>query len=201
MNQRAVVDWQPPGGRRDVVFGAGATLGEKTLAITAGLLGAAAIVAAALLTDADWNIVLYLVAAVIAFDVAGGVVANGLNSAKRDHHGPRSTSTDAGIGRLVRMPVVFTALHLHPIVVGLLYPPHPWAWGLVWYLLILGGTVAVRAVPLYLQRPTALGVCALVVVASVYLPAPDLWGWLPALLALKLVLAHAVQEEPYRPLR
>lgn len=199
MQLGATVDWRPPAGKGDPIFGAGATSAEKTLANTVGILGATIVVAAALLTGADWNVALYLVAAVIAFDVVGGVVANGLNSAKRDHHGPPSATGNTGFGRLVSLPVVFTALHIHPIIVGTFYPPHLWWWGPIWYLVVLCGTVAVRAVPLYLERPTALGFCALVAMAAVYVPAPELWGWLPVMLALKLVLAHAVQEEPYRP--
>lgn len=199
MNRGSVVDWRAPDGKGDAIFGAGATSAEKSLANAAALIGAFVIVAAGLATGVDWNVALYVVAAVIAFDVVGGVVANGLNSAKRDHHGPPSATANTGFGRLVRLPVVFTALHIHPIIVGAFYPPYLWWWGPSWYLVILGGTVAVRAVPLYLQRPTALGYCASVAMAAVYVPAPELWGWLPVMLALKLVLAHAVQEEPYRP--
>lgn len=199
MEPGATVDWRAPAGKGDPIFGAGATRTEKSLANAVGLVGAAVIVGVGLFAGVDWNIAHYLVAAIIAFDVVGGVVANGLNSAKRDHHGPPSATANTGFGRLVRMPVVFTALHIHPVIVGTFYPPHLWWWGPIWYLVILGGTVAVRAVPLYLQRPVGLGVCALVAMAAAYLPAPDLWGWLPVMLALKLVLAHAVQEEPYRP--
>lgn len=199
MDLGATVDWRPPNGKGDPIFGAGATAAEKALANTVGLLGAATILAAGIVADADWNIVQYVLAAVIAFDVVGGVVANGLNSAKRDHHGPPSATASSGFGRLVSFPVVFTALHIHPIVVGTFYPPHLWWWGPIWYVAILSGTVAVRAAPLYLERPTALGLCALAVLAATYIPAPELWGWLPVMLMLKLVLAHAVQEEPYRP--
>ena len=199
MDLSARVDWRPPAGKGDGIFGAGATTAEMTLANAVALLGAVIVVAAGLVTRVDWNAILYVVAAVIAFDVVGGVVANGLNSAKRDHHGPPSATADTAFGRLVKLPVVFTALHIHPIIVGTFYPPHLWWWGPIWYLIILSATVTVRAVPLYLERPTALGWCAIVTMAAVYTPAPQMWGWLPVMLALKLVLAHAVQEEPYRP--
>jgi hypothetical protein len=195
------VDWSAPDAKADAIFGAGATRAERGLANGVGLVGAVVIVVAAWVSGADWNVWLFLVAAVLAFDVVGGVVANGLNAAKRDHFGPPSATAKTIGGRLVRHPIAFTALHVHPIVVGLLYPPHLWWWGIPWYLAILAGTVAVRFAPLYLQRPVALGLCALVALVSSLTPAPDLWGWLPVMLALKLVLAHAVQEEPYRPPR
>lgn len=195
----SAVDWRAPDAKADAIFGAGATRAEKALANGVGLVGAAVLVVAAWATDAAWNIWLVLVAAVLAFDVVGGVVANGLNAAKRDHFGPPSATAGTVGGRLVRHPIVFTALHVHPVIVGLLYPPHLWWWGIPWYLAILAATVLVRVAPLYLQRPVALGCCALVALGSSLTPAPDLWAWLPVMLALKLVLAHAVQEEPYRP--
>jgi hypothetical protein len=176
MDLSARVDWRPPAGKGDPIYGAGATIAEKTTANMVGLAGAAIVVAAGLLTAADWNPVLFIVAAVIAFDVVGGVPSNGLNSAKRDHHGPPSATADTAFGRLVRRPVAFTALHIHPIIVGTFYPPHLWWWGPIWYLIILSATVTVRAVPLYLARPTALGLCALVTIAAVYIAAPDMWA-------------------------
>ena len=195
----ARVDWRAPDGKGDPLFGAGATISEKSLAYVVGVAGALIIVNVAWSTGADWNVWQYIIAAVIAFDVVGGVVANGLNSAKRDHFGPPSATAQSAFGRLVNMPVVFTALHVHPIIVGVIYPPHLWWWGPLWYLAILAGVVFVRSAPLYLERPAALAFCALAVMTAAFNPNPELWGWLPVMLSLKLVLAHAVQEEPYRP--
>lgn len=200
MNLNGKVDWSPPDANGDAVFGTGATAAEKGLSNVVGLAGAGIIVMVAWLDGVDWNVLHYLVAAIIAFDLVGGVVANGLNAAKRDHFGPPSAAQKTVLGRLVRHPILFTALHIHPMLVGLLFPPYLWWWGPLWYLAILAGTVIVRAVPLYLERPAALGFCALTAMVAAYSPAPELWGWLPVMLALKLVLAHAVQEEPYRPM-
>lgn len=189
----------PPGGRGDPLFGAGATRVEKVLASGAGLLGALLVAGAAAAQGSGWSAAQYAVAVVVAFDVVGGVVANGLGSAKRDHFGPASATARTAAGRVARRPVVFTALHVHPIVVALLYDPVVWWWGVAWYLVTLVGTALVRLSPLYLQRPVALAWCALAAVGASFLPSPAHWGWLPVVLVLKLVLAHAVQEEPYRP--
>ncbi|WP_109209756.1 MULTISPECIES: hypothetical protein [Microbacterium] len=199
MKPGGIVDWTAPDAKADAIFGAGATAAEKGMANGVGLAWAGIITLVAWLNGAPWNVLHYIVAAVIAFDVVGGVVANGLNAAKRDHFGPPSATAKTALGRLVRHPVVFAALHIHPIIVGIFYPPHLWWWGPLWYLAILGGTVIVRSVPLYLERPAALGFVALATMVAAYSPAPALWGWLPVMMALKLVLAHAVQEEPYRP--
>lgn len=195
----AVVDWSPPAGKGDALLGAGATPAEKILTWTVGGIGAIVVVVAAWVAQMDWNPLLYILAAAIALDVIGGVVANGLNAAKRDHFGPPSATAGTWGGRLVRRPVLFASLHVHPVIVGVLYPPHLWWWGIVWYAAILLSVVAVRASPLYLERPVALACCALAVLAATLSPAPQLWAWLPVMLMLKLALAHSVQEEPYRP--
>lgn len=199
MKSDSEVDWAAPDARGDALLGAGATRAEKMLTYGVGVAGAAIIVFAAWIHRADWNVVQYILAAIIAMDVVGGVVANGLNAAKRDHFGPPSATEQSIGGRLVRRPVLFTALHIHPVIVGVVYPPHQWWWGVLWYIAILAGTALVRAVPLYLERPAGLGFCALATMVAVSTPSPEMWGWLPVMLSLKLVLAHAVQEEPYRP--
>jgi hypothetical protein len=197
--QDAAVDWRPPDAAGDALFGAGATTGERALAIGVGLTASVALVVVALSSGAGWTLLQLTLAAFITMDVAGGVVANGLNSAKRDHFGPASATARTPGGRLVRRPVLFTALHVHAIVVGFAFAPHLWWWGPLWYLVTLTGAVTVRSCALHLERPVALGFCAASVIVASVTPSPYLWGWLPVLLMLKLVLAHAVQEEPYRP--
>lgn len=199
VDSQDAVDWRAPEGRGSSLFGAGATGGEVLLASGTGVIGAFVVVAVALAPSSGWNLLQYAVAAVIAFDLIGGVVANGLNSAKRDHFGPPSATARTVGGRLVRMPVVFTALHVHPIVVGVLYGPYLWWWGPAWCLFLVASVAVVRCSPLHLQRPVALASCALAALGSAFLPSPAFWSWMPVMLALKLVLAHAVQEEPYRP--
>lgn len=196
---RHPVDWNAPSGRPDAVFGTGATRGEKALATITGILGATGTIWLAVMHQAPWNVLQFALAAVIAFDVVGGVVANGLNSAKRDHFGPVGDRPETFGMRVVRRPIIFTALHIHPIVVAVVYSPALWWWGVTWYLYPLAGTVAVHRSPLHLQRPVALAFCAAAAMAVFFMPATDAWAWLPVMLTMKLVLAHAVQEEPYRP--
>lgn len=195
----SAVSWAVPPGKPDPIFGTGAIRAEKGLANIVGLVGAVGITALALGTNASWSWAQYVLAVIISFDVVGGVVANGLNSAKRDHFGSHGERPESFGMKLVRRPVLFTALHLHPILVALVFAPTLWWWGAPWYLFTLAGTITVRRSALYLQRPVASAFCALAGIAALFTPAPDLWAWLPVLLTLKLVLAHGVQEEPYRP--
>lgn len=199
----SAVDWTVPSGKPDALLGTGATAAERWLTHGTALIGTIVVVGAVATTQPEaWDWWHYLLAAVVALDLLGGVVANGLNAAKRDHHGPVPQPLTIGI-RLVRRPVLFAAVHLQPVAVGLLLPGGSALWGWVWYAAALLSVIAVRRVPLYLQRPVALAACVLVAVSAplveTVLPSPVGMAWVPVVLALKLALAHAVQEEPYRP--
>jgi hypothetical protein len=131
--------------------------------------------------------------------LGGGVVANGLNSCKRFYHSPVKPDEGALV-RAAKNHRIFTALHLHPVVVYAIWTPdHLWV-GLAWHILLLLSAGAVAAVPLYLARPAAfLLVGAVLVVQSDMVPSVPHLEWLVPLLFLKIVLGHAVREEPYRP--
>lgn len=198
--KRSRIEWSTAGERRDAVYGDGVTRAEKSIALGTAVAGTAIAVVLAAAAGVSWNALQWAVAVVIAFDLLGGVVANGLNSAKRAHFGPAADAPAPGpLARLTRRPVLFAAVHVQPIIVSLVFPPHePW-WGLGCWAVVLISVVAVRAVPLHLERPVALAACVVIVLASTAVAAPVGFAWLPAIMALKLVLAHAVQEEPYRP--
>lgn len=196
-----IVDRSLHGLAPDPMYGAGALPVERRLAFWSGVCGSVLVVGYMALAEPDrWNIWLYLIAATLAFDLIGGVVANGLNSAKRDHFAMRSTSGKL-LEKIVRSPVLFSALHLQPIIIGLLYPGPGWWWGFLWYTFTLTGVISVGRAPLYLQRPVALLMCTAAALMTPVIPSPAGLWWVPVVLALKLILAHAVQEEPYRPLK
>lgn len=198
----SIVDWTAPQAKPDALYGSGARPEEKALALAAGVIAAVIVVAYVALTAPGlWDWWQYAVAAVLLLDLAGGVVANGLNSAKRDHFAPDEDRPRRFSERLVRWPVLFAALHVQPILVAILFPGPGFWWGLLWYGATLAAVVGVRRVPLYLQRPVALLACTLVAAAAPLVPSPYGFSWLPVVLVLKLALAHAVQEEPYRPRR
>ncbi len=168
----------------DALFGARATTSEKTLALTTGALGALGMTAFGIASGWAWWQV--LLGAVLALDLVGGVVANATDSAKRDHH--------SGGRRITQRPILFAALHVQPILIGLLFPEGSVWWGFGWYLATLAAVVAVTQSPQRLKRPIALAACAVVALAAPLIPAPDGFAWVPIVLALKLPLAHAVPE-------
>lgn len=193
----AHVDWQVPDTGLDGLNGDGATRTEKTLPQVAGLAGVLLLVVLARSDDLDWTWWQYALAVVLTFDLVGGVVALGLNSAKRFHHAS-SIPAPRPSAALTRNALLFTGIHLQPVVVGLVFPGgHP-MWGLAWYGYALVGVVLVLHTPLYLARPVALVMVALAPMAATWLDHPEGFAWLPAVLVTKLVLG-AVQEEPYRP--
>ncbi len=194
-----VIDWTPPSQRGSALFGRGATRAEQTLTLVAGIVGTAVVLAASILRFGDsWSLLAYVIVGVIALDVLGGIVANALNAAKRDHHGPPPPNAP-GAGRILRNPVLFSALHVQPIILALVVPPHAWGWGVGWYLAVLVAVIVVVRVPLPLQRPASFAIGMLTAVSALtVIPAPPGLEWVPAAMVLKLVMAHAVREEPYR---
>ncbi len=50
-----------------------------------------------------------------------------------------------------------------------------------------------------LRRPLAVAIATVVLISAPPVDAPDGLAWLDPVLVLKLVAAHAVREEPYRP--
>lgn len=188
--------------RVDWLHGIGSSRTDK-LVVRLAVAVALAVLALGWLLDADgmrsswvgWRLAL---AIVLVVDVVGGIVANATDAAKRLYHGPLPAGANT-FQRLVHHHVGFTALHLHPIVVGLAFPGEAWWWGTLWYAWALVGVLAVRRSAPVHARPIAFAVVALGVVAAPMIPAPAGFAWFPAALLLKLVLAHAVDEAPAEP--
>ncbi len=195
-----VVDWRAPPGPPGWLVGAGATRGERALVAAATAAGTLLVLAAGSPTWRWWQWALVLA---VAVDVVGGVAANALGPAKRQYHGP--PPPDAGRGaRTLRHPVLFAAAHVHPFVLVLVLPGDAWGWALLWYAACVAGSAVVHAAPLHLARPLAFAVLAALLVVPWALTAPavaapDGLAWFGPVLACKLVAAHAVREEPYRP--
>jgi hypothetical protein len=193
------IDWFYSG-RTDLSAGTGATAAEQLLPLAGAILLPLWLVLDVVLAGTPWTFWQWVIAMGLAPDLGGGVVANGLNSCKRFYHTPAHEGEGAFV-RAAKNHCLFTAFHVHPIIVYALWAPdHVWV-GLGWYVLLLLSVGAVRAVPLYLARPVAFLLAGAAIVAQ---PAADSsiphLEWLVPLLFLKIVLGHAVQEEPYRPL-
>lgn len=185
-------------GRADALVGTGATGAERALGYGSAAVLALVIVGADLLradpvAQAGWQVALL---AVFAFDIAGGAVANMLNACKRLYHSPLRTE-DGAVLRALKNPRLFTALHVHPLLIVLAFGGSL-ANAAIWYLLLQAAVWGVLAAALYLRRAVATAVSMLAIVCAplVLQLGPGL-DWVVPALFVKLVLAHAVREEPY----
>lgn len=175
--------------RPDWLFGPGATGSEKALAYATAALGCVAFALGG--RDLAWAWWQWLVGLALVWDLVGGVVANGLASAGRFYHSPLPGPAGPA-ARFLHHPVGFTAAHLQPLVAGLVFPGGSWWWGVLWYGWALVGAALVYPAPERTRRPAALAVVGLGVMVAPAVPAPPGLAWLPAVLLLKLVLAHGV---------
>lgn len=192
------IDWNAAG-KPDYLFGTGATRTERIFVWIAGLGTGALTLILNYSLDLNWSILQIIVAIGIAFDVGGGVVANSLSSCKRTYHSP--ISPDAGIQeRLLKNHLFFAILHIHPLLVGLIFPDVSWQVSLAWYAGVILAAVLVQASKLYMKRPVAIAMCFISIIVTIYwLPLGLGWEWLGPALFLKIVYGHLVPEEPYRP--
>jgi hypothetical protein len=193
----ANINWKY-GGKTDFLFGNGATMAEQALVWAASLMGAGLYIYLALSHSLNWAWWQFLLAGGIAFDVVGGIVANSLNSCKRFYH----TAPRPGEPRYTaffKNHLFFSALHVYPLLIAILYGSNHYFYGLFWYAFLLAGTIIIIRTPLYLKRPVAFLAITLALLLNIYIILPvSGFEWLAPALLLKIFYGHLVREEPYR---
>jgi hypothetical protein len=191
------VNWDYTG-KPDALMGTGATRAEKTIAYLSGLLVPLALVLLGLKGIVHWVWWQWIIALAIGADISAGAVANALNSCKRFYHSPIQPGEEKY--RSIKNPILFSAMHVYPLIIWLAFDRTNWIFGIVWYTLLVLCAWLVGQVPLYLQRPAAVMLIVFVLLANAYLiqSIPG-FEWLAPLLFIKIILGHAVREEPYRP--
>lgn len=193
--EKAIINWDYSS-KADYLLGNGATLAERALVWVAGLIGLG-IYAYFFLTGVfHWSWWQYLLAAVIAFDIFGGIVANTLNTCKRFYHTP----AEPGESRFFKNHLVFSALHIYPPLAAFLFGPANTLYGVFWYIYLITSTLTILNTPLYLKRPVSFFLITLALLINIYaIPPVHGFEWLVPALFLKILYGHLVQEEPYRP--
>lgn len=170
-------------GRLDAALTApDATGTERTLGYGTALVGAVLALVLAVRADLDvWQVALLTL---VGFDLFGGVVVNATASGSRRFHAP---------GTPRHRVVVFTAVHVHPLVVAALVPDLPWPTAVVTYAGVLAAVVLAVLVPDAVRAPVAFAAAALLVALLTTVLAPEPWvAWVGPLLVLKLLLSHAL---------
>lgn len=196
--QTAPIRWTYAG-VADPLCGTGATRAERVLAYGVAALLAAIILTADFYREAPiaegWRTALL---AFFAVDIAGGAVANMLNSCKRFYHGQLQPGEGLG-ARMAKNTTVFTAIHVHPVIAAYVFGGSTLN-AIVWYVLLQASVAVTLATPLYLRRATAAAITVLALLGEqMLLPLGTGLEWFIPCLFIKMVLGHAVQEEPYRP--
>lgn len=198
VNREPVIDWNAPPPRKgflngwDTFIGTGATQAENALVVAVAVVSAIGMIAYVLSADPGWTALQVVIAVVLALDIGGGVIANATSVTKRWYHRP---------GQTAKTHLGFIAVHaLHLLPVPIWFRPGDWGYFVIAYGYLLMAAILILRVPLYLQRPVAmlLWMGGILLNAYVIMPVAGLEWLLPAFYA-KLLVAHLVREEPYRP--
>ncbi|MEM8492515.1 MAG: hypothetical protein AAF756_16990 [Pseudomonadota bacterium] len=195
---RSCIDWKVPllrsgfAGLLDRAFGPGYTSAELALQLTLPLAAAGAVPLLVHITGLPWNMPQQLVVAFLALDGLGGVITNSTSSAKRWFHRDSQTPIHH---------LAFAGMHvLHFALVMWVFAAADFGWflGASAYLVVAAVTVVLA--PLYLQRPLSAGIVAIGIGYSLLaLPQIDGLEWLLPVFYMKIIGAHLLREEPYRP--
>jgi len=179
-------------GRIDKFIGPGATKAEKDIQLYVPILAVVVMVASGLYLGFDWNLGQYLVAALIAWDMVGGIATNLTSTAKRWYF-------REGTG--FKSHISFVAIHIIQIsLVGYFFLNFDIVWIVSIYAFLLLASVVILKTPLYLQRPVSGMLFALAMALSIYVfKSPEHLEWFLPLFFFKLLISHIVREEPYRP--
>ena len=96
--------------------------------------------------------------------------------------------------RLVRIHLV------HIFLVALLFRDLNWGFFAILSSYLIGASILILQTPLYLQRPVALGLYGLALLANLYLFEPTVGlEWFLPLFFLKILVSHLLPETSYRP--
>lgn len=186
------IDWHIPNDRRPLarLVGPGATTAELSLQFSFAFAAAAAVTAGAILHQWGWSVSQVAVAAILAFDIAGGIVTNSTSAGKRWYHRP---------GRSAGHHFRFVALHgCHLAIVAVAFFPSANQLALLGCSYLLACAALQLSVPVYLRRPIAAMQTTVVIVLAEYVfDAPPHLEWVLPGLSLKLLMGYLPVEAPF----
>jgi hypothetical protein len=197
MNTR--INWNYPqprsgfSGAIDKFFGPGTTKAEAWIQAVFSVGAGFAMLIYAFVEGFDWSLIQYILATWMAFDGVGGIITNATSSAKRWYHRE---------GQGFQEHYAFIAIHvIYIFLVAWLFRSMDWLYFGVMAIYLLGAALIILKIPLHLQCPIAFGALAIswLINCCVFSPTPGL-EWFVPFLFFKLLVSHALREEPYRPL-
>ncbi len=193
-SEKKIIDWNYPDPQTtgDKFIGPGATRAEKLLQYAIPAIFAIAFPLIAYFNQWGWSWIQYIVAALIAMDMMGGVITNATSSAKRWYHRK---------GQGLKQHMTFVVLHIIQLfLVMAVFDWGNWTFLFGAYIYLIVAALVLLLSPLYLQRPVAVAFLVGGVCLSLYLlPIPVHFEWFLPVFYIKLLVSHLLQEEPYRP--
>ncbi|MEJ2599475.1 MAG: heparan-alpha-glucosaminide N-acetyltransferase domain-containing protein [Anaerolineales bacterium] len=193
------INWNYPqprfgfNGAIDKFFGPGTTKAEAWIEAAFCVGAGIAMPIYAFANGFNWSLIQYILATWLAFDLVGGIITNATSSAKRWYHRE---------GQGFQERYAFIALHVvYILLVAWLFRSMDWLYFGILAIYLLGAALIILKIPLYLQRPIAFGALAISLLVNYYVFSPTLGlEWFVPFLFFKLLVSHALREEPYRPL-
>jgi hypothetical protein len=197
-NMKTKINWQYPpprsgfAGALDKFFGPGTTKAEAWLQGVFSIAAGIAMPLYAHLNRLDWTVFQYILATWLAFDTVGGIVTNATSSAKRWYHRD---------GQGFKEHFGFIAFHtVYFFLVAWLFRSKDWTYFVVLTATLLLVAFIVLKAALYLRRPLAFGIVVIVFIINFYgFTLTAGLEWFVPFLFIKLIVSHALREEPYRP--
>ncbi len=188
------VAWEPkePKNGFEKFVGPGATRAELLLQFVPAFLAPVLVIWHALSSGVGWGIAHYIVAALLAVDMVGGVLTNATAAAKRWYHRE---------GQGFRQHYGFVMIHALQLgLVAFLFRDLDWLFFVVFYTYLLVTAALLLRAPLYLQRPLALLLLLIAIALDQYgfSPTPG-FEWFVPVFFLKLLVSHLLKEAPYEP--
>lgn len=174
----------------DRFVGPGATQAELILQFLFPIIAATGAVVYAWHATNDWSLWHFIVCALLAFDVTGGIITNATSAAKRWYHRP---------GQNWPQHLGFVAVHVvHLVFVSWLFLDFDISWLVVAALFLMFASCIIVWTRLYLQRPVALILYGVSLLLSLYiLESPLGLEWFLPFFYLKLLVSHLPAEKSY----
>jgi len=192
------IDWEHPEprtgirGSLDKFIGPGATKAEIALQLYIPLIAVIAAPLYATTLPIEWNVLQFVVCALLAGDMVGGFITNATSTAKRWYHRKGQTFNN-------HLKFILTHL-LHLLLVSWLYLSLDLLWVAYAGAYLIIASICILKSEVYLQRPVSLSLYGGAILLTIYaLDAPVGLEWFLPLFYLKLLVSHLPREEPYRP--
>lgn len=197
-SKKVNIDWKYED-KLDLALGNGANKAEKFIGWSSCLVIPLFLLFYVNKEQLQWNYMQLIIGIIVAFDIGGGMVCNSLNSCKRFYHSTFKANEKKYLS-IIKNHLIFSSLHIHTIIVWLVFDINNWYYGLIWYILLMASVILVNWTPLYIKRPMSMLIILFSIMINLYIINPIVgFEWLVPVLFVKIVYGHLVREEPYRP--